>query len=387
MAWMGEHDQGRGDEGNGTSERRNAASVADPRRPVPDRVLDEPERRGGEQRRHGDPHDRERRAVEPGALGRQRDVHRPVPQVQPVRADADPHQRSQRKSVRDTTVRQRHQGGDDGSCDDGMEEQAAAVERRRAGAVEHEPRCADPDRERGDHQISPATESGDGPPRHLPGGRRRHRRPDEDRSGPGVGAHVDPCRVRTGLVQDEHRDERRDDTTERDDKEVALPVSPLAHLPHREHDEWPRDIELLLDGEAPEMVEHRRLVERRPVAVGLADEVPVGHVGERPAAGATDAVEVGWCPEHPRTEGDDGDQHEHCWKQPPEPPPPERQQSDAAAFGVTQQQRRDQEARQGEEQVDAEETALQMAGVEQEHGDDRGGAQTIERGQVLPCEA
>ena len=27
-----------------------------------------------------------------------------------------------------------------------------------------------------------------------------------------------------------------------------------------------------------------------------------------------------------------------------------------------------------------------MAGVEQEHGDDRGGAQTVERGQVLPGE-
>ena len=82
-----------------------------------------------------------------------------------------------------------------------------------------------------------------------------------------------------------------------------------------------------------------------------------------------------------------GDQHEHCWKQTPEPPPPERQQSDAAAFGVAQQQRRDEEAGQGEEQVDAEEPALQVAGVEQEHGDDRGRAQTVERGQVLPCEA
>ena len=165
-----------------------------------------------------------------------------------------------------------------------------------------------------------------------------------------------------------------------------MPVTALAQLPHREHDERPHDVELLLDGEAPEVVEHRRLVERRPVPVGLADEVPVGHVGERPAAGASDTVELGGRTEHPRTEGDDGDQDEHGRQQTPEPPPPERQQSDATVVGVAQQQRRDEEAGQGEEQVDAEEPALQVAGVEQEHGDDRGGAQTVERGQVLPCE-
>ena len=104
-----------------------------------------------------------------------------------------------------------------------------------------------------------------------------------------------------------------------------MPVSALAHLPHGEDDERPHDVELLLDGEAPEVVEHRRLVERRPVPVRLADEVPVGHVGERPAAGATDTVELGGRPEHPRAERHDGDEDEHRRQQSPEPSPPERQ--------------------------------------------------------------
>ena len=84
------------------------------------------------------------------------------------------------------------------------------------------------------------------------------------------------------------------------------------------------------------MVEHRRLIERRPVPVRLADEVPVGHVRERPTAGATDTVEIGRGTDHPRTEGDDGDQYEHRGQQTPEPPPPEGEQSDASAFGVAQ---------------------------------------------------
>ena len=177
------------------------------------------------------------------------------------------------------------------------------------------------------------------------------------------------CRARTGAsIATNDATTPPSETTRR----LRCRYLPLAQLPHREHDERPHDVELLLDGEAPEMVEHRRLVERRPVPVGLADEVPVGHVGERPAARASDAVELGGRTEHPRTEGDDGDEDEHRRQQTPEPPPPERQQSDAAVVGVAQQQRRDEEARQGEEQVDAEEPALQMAGVEQEHGDDRG---------------
>jgi hypothetical protein len=54
--------------------------------------------------------------------------------------------------------------------------------------------------------------------------------------------------------------------------------------------------------------------------------------------------------------------------------------------GVAQQQRRDEEAGEGEEQVDAQEPAPKMAGMEQEHGDDRSRAESIERRHVLPDE-
>ena len=52
--------------------------------------------------------------------------------------------------------------------------------------------------------------------------------------------------------------------------------------------------------------------------------------------------------------------------------------------GVAQQQRRDEEAGQGEEQVDAQESALEVAGMEQEHGDDGRRAEAVERRHVLP---
>ena len=47
-----------------------------------------------------------------------------------------------------------------------------------------------------------------------------------------------------------------------------------------------------------------------------------------------------------------------------------------------QQQRRDQEAGEGEEQIDAEESPSQLAGVEEQHGDHRQAAQPVERGDV-----
>ena len=47
-----------------------------------------------------------------------------------------------------------------------------------------------------------------------------------------------------------------------------------------------------------------------------------------------------------------------------------------------QEQRRDQEPGQREEQVDAQEAALQLSGVEEHHGDDREPAQSVERRDV-----
>ena len=134
---MGEHDQCRGDEGDRTGEGRDAAPVADPRHPVPDRVFDESERHGSEHRRHGDTQDRER--ADPSSPVRSADnttytgqCHRYSPYERtPIHTSGPPRQR-----LRDTTAGQRHQGGDDERGGDGVDEQAAAVERCRAGAVE-----------------------------------------------------------------------------------------------------------------------------------------------------------------------------------------------------------------------------------------------------------
>ena len=98
---------------------------------------------GGEQRRHGDAHDRQCRPVEARALARQ---HRrtPASATGTARTTGRRPTRGARHDSAPATrlVGQRRQAGDDGSRGDGVEQQAAPVERGRAGTVDDRPTTA-----------------------------------------------------------------------------------------------------------------------------------------------------------------------------------------------------------------------------------------------------
>ena len=72
-------------------------------------------------------------------------------------------------------------------------------------------------------------------------------------------------------------------------------------------------------------------------------------------------------------------QRQHGWQQPTEPPLPEPQHVHGArAPHLIDQQSGDEEAREREEQIDAEETAAEASVVEEEHADDGEAAQPVE---------
>ncbi len=168
---------------------------------------------------------------------------------------------------------------------------------------------------------------------------------------------------------------------------TSVRVGRLDHFQIATSTSRPEQVELLLDRQAPQMVEHRRLGERLPVAPRFGDEVPVGEIQHRPRPVVLHAGQIGTAAEDPRPQRDDRDHREHGGEQPPESASPERPRampSPPVSGRVADQQRRDQEPGQGEEQVDAEESALQVAAVEDQHGDDGGSPQAVERRQVLP---
>ena len=86
-------------------------------------------------------------------------------------------------------------------------------------------------------------------------------------------------------------------------------------------------------------------------------------------------------------EGVDRDERQHREQrrqQATRAPRPERAQCDRARTGTFgQEQRRDQEAREHEERVDAEVTAPEVPGVEQQHARDRSPAQAVQGRLVL----
>ena len=107
------------------------------------------------------------------------------------------------------------------------------------------------------------------------------------------------------------------------------------------------------------MAQRRRRAELREVALARDHQAPVLHVEERAeeVAAQSQRLVVGG---DERAEQRDGDQHEEeGGQEPPGPPEPEAPERDAAgAFELPEQQRGDEESREHEEHVDADEPAL-----------------------------
>ena len=150
------------------------------------------------------------------------------------------------------------------------------------------------------------------------------------------------------------------------------------HGPHR--------VELLFDGEGPE-VHHRAGVDvAGEVVVGLADEEPVRDIEERGLDRAQRVDHLGRRRDRGEGRGRDRQHDERRGQQPPEAPGIEPCEADAAlAPDIAQQQLGHQEAREHEEDIDADEPAVEAceAGVERDHEIHGDGAQPVELGTVV----
>ena len=213
----------------------------------------------------------------------------------------------------------------------------------------------------------------------------RGRGTDQQLMGPGQRAVVRDRWV--GLVvADGHdgdgRDRRHGQGDEHDEEPPAGPAHD--HGQGASHGQRPDDVELLLDGERPQVADRRCRRERLEIALAGEDEPPVRDVAQRreevPAERALgDGIGRG------RPDRDDRDEHEQRRQQPSGTAVPELDEVDATRpHALADQEGRDEEARQDEEEVDAEEPALQARHAEVV-GEDEGDSQTagaIERPDV-----
>ncbi len=379
---VGQRDDQRHDTDDRRDEHDDTGATTSPRRAVPHRILDQPERRIREHDRHGDAYTEQRHPVEPRPVRTEHDIDRPMPQVQPVRQHTDPRQRPPAEPAHEPAPISGDDQRDHHGTRERMGEQTTPVEHPRTRTLDGDPRPPDQCSQQDHHDTDAIPRRRHHTPCNPAHRFRRGERTDEQRSGPCVGAHVDPRRLDT-VVEQHHRHERQTDRDTRADHERA--DRSARPPPDRHDDERPHEIELLLDRQAPEVVEHRRFGERLPVPTGLRDEVPVGDVEHGPRTIAFDTRQVRQAAEQPRPQSDDHDQRQHRRQQSTEPSTPERSETHTTrGVGVADQQRRDEKPRKGEEQINTEKPALQVPTVEQQHRHHGQRAQTIERRDVPP---
>ncbi len=117
----------------------------------------------------------------------------------------------------------------------------------------------------------------------------------------------------------------------------------------------PDDVELLLDGQRPHVLERRGLGRGGEVAAATDDEVPVGHIEQRGERVEADSAELPRATEHLHEESHADQHHQQGGQEPAGPAGPELTQLDGQPFGpLPQQQGGDEETRQDEEDVDAQ---------------------------------
>ena len=168
--------------------------------------------------------------------------------------------------------------------------------------------------------------------------------PDEEGEGPGVGAVVDAGGVADGGEEEAHLHRRPNGGGQREDDQDL----PAAHPSHPgQHDERPHQIELLLDGQRPQMSEWRGRPELGEVGDVLEDVPPVAVVEDARDQVAAHGRQLRAVEERHPAQGDE-QHHEERREQAPTPADPELPQPDpAAAVVLGREQIRDEVARTG----------------------------------------
>ena len=201
---------------------------------------------------------------------------------------------------------------------------------------------------------------------------------EQQRERPRVGAEVGAGRV-AGLVEGGHERSRREREANGHEREpVHVAADEREQHAHRER---PHQVPLLLDRERP------RVAQREEAGGVPVDLLPILHVEERRQTALAERVALAGRDHEPGV-GRDAEEHDQQRReQPPQPAPDEARVADSLRAPVLEhQEARDEKAREHEEDVDAEEPAsgpLRGALVVRDHGDDREGAQAVERSLVF----
>ena len=284
-----------------------------------DRGLDEPPRHAGQRDRYAGLEEPQPRRGGPGTGDRpgQRD-HRPVPQVDPVRADPHPAQRGQAGHGGDDAGARR--GGDQARRAHRGEDETGRVDGPvAAGEMPGGPGQQDePDYARGVQAPDlRGRERGQGRQREGQG----QRGSDQQRGGVRIGAVIDQRRVARRVF--EPHGQRRHRGQDQRGRDAGTPsVQPENEQPQ---EQGPDQVELFLDGQRPQMIQRwrcREQPERGEVRHVVQDLIPVAGVRDRgqqrqPQRGALARLD------HRGRRGDHGQHQGQCRQQAPGPPGPE----------------------------------------------------------------
>ena len=214
-----------------------------------------------------------------------------------------------------------------------------------------------------------------------PGGQGRS---DHDLLDAHVGAVVHPGRRSPGVEQHEAVDGRADGQDDGHHEEAVGPTAPEDEEAQRRPDE----VELLLDGQRPGVQQGRGRAEEDEVVLVGDDEAPVGDVGHGGEGVAADGGPGAGVGHHQGVERHHEQRHRQRRQQASGPAAVEGQEADGLGAGeLGHQQRGDQEPREDEEDVDAQQAPADAAdpGVEGEHAEHGQGPDAVEARDVAPA--
>ena len=303
---------------------------------------------------------------------------RPVPEIEAVGALADPGEGTDLQGGASHARRRDDRQHEHGCGERGQRDPEAEGPRARLIA-NHEQREQHNRRPRSDRPTEPRPACRGGPRAVRCGIREGQSGTEHEPDEVGVGAVVD-ARGGRRVEESGHECRRSESHGQRDGHPDSWCVG---EAQQREGGKGPEQIELLLDGERPQVHEElgRRCVE---VVGAVSDLEPVRREGRCPQGLAADSDEqVGL--DESGDQGRDEDAEREGREQAAGAASPEAGQVEPAVPPhLADQQRGDEEARDDEEDVDAEEAAGQPGRVEVEgdDGDDRQRAKTVEPREV-----